>query len=220
MPEDWFRKTSWTKEDSDDFFAHLKRARPYNRSQYLRIQASYLAGVGTNELTQRALALLEILFVDYPDRLEMACAYLQKGECLSWLGNINDAVEFFKKSIDFQRQFPNVQNQAVIIFGLTAIENKLRAEYETVLNLLDEFEEDLSEFPVDRFRVFGIRAVIAQELGDRNSAASFAKQALLEAKKEHSGFWKHTKMGLVGENDRALRERLERMIGMRGDHGH
>ena len=79
MADDWFRKTSWTREDREDFFERLSRSRKYNRAQYLRIQASYLAENGNIELLNAALELLEMLFTQYPDRTEMALAYASKG---------------------------------------------------------------------------------------------------------------------------------------------
>jgi len=212
MSQDWFRKTSWTSSDSEDFFARLKRSREYNRSQYLRIQASHLADVGTHELTLSALSLLEILLENYPDRFQMACAYLQKAECLSSLGRIEESIKYFKQSIDYQRTFPNVSNQAAISFGLLVVKNNYTSEYKSVLDTLREFEEKISTFPVDRFRISGIRAIIAYELGEHESAREFAQRAISEAKRGHSGFWKHSKLGLVDENDHIFREMLKRSL--------
>jgi hypothetical protein len=48
MANDWYRKTTWSEADQADFFARFKRSRtPYNKAQYLRIQANYLEGVGS-----------------------------------------------------------------------------------------------------------------------------------------------------------------------------
>lgn len=211
MPDDWFRKTTWTAQDSEHFFAQLMRARQPNRSQYLRIQASHLADLRTREMAENAVTLLEILFEKYPDQLEMAAAYLQKAECLVFLGRIEESLEYFKKAIDFQRTFPNIGTQAPITFGLTVIKHKCELENQTAIQILDEFEDDITSFPVDRFRISSIRAVVAKEFGDNDKARFFAREALTEAAASHSGFWKHPKLGLVGNRDVELRKELAKL---------
>ncbi len=42
---EWFRRTTWTKEDQEDFFGHLGRSRT-QAPQYVRIQALYLEKTG------------------------------------------------------------------------------------------------------------------------------------------------------------------------------
>lgn len=209
MSEDWFRKTTWTGSDEEDFFSRLNRSRKHNRSQYLRIQASHLAGVGVPSTTEAALQLLEILFAQYPDGMEMASAYLQKAECLVALGRTRESLEFFKKSIDFQRSFPNVHTQAPLEYGLVVIEHDLRDEYPLVLEVLEEFEPFVSDFPVDRFRISGVKAVIFFQSDNKKDAVKNARRALAEAETRHSGFRYHPTIGLVGDRDAALLKRLE-----------
>jgi hypothetical protein len=38
MAVDWYRKTTWTKEDENGFFQKLKKPQKYNRPQYVIIQ--------------------------------------------------------------------------------------------------------------------------------------------------------------------------------------
>jgi hypothetical protein len=53
---EWFRRSTWTKQDQDEFYARLGRSKTlYNKSQYVRIQASHLQRAG---LVRESLELL------------------------------------------------------------------------------------------------------------------------------------------------------------------
>src|SRR5262245_1457138 len=114
MATEWFRRSTWTRADQDDFNARLRRSRPHSRSQYLRIQAVHLAEAGR---CTDALSLLETLIADYPDQLQLASAHRQRGECLMELGNANAALEAYQDAIRAQRAFPNVRTPAPLDFG-------------------------------------------------------------------------------------------------------
>lgn len=139
----------------------------------------------------------------------MASAYLQMADCLVSLDRIEDSLVFFKKSISFQRGFPNVRTLAPTKFGLVVVERELKAEYTSALEVLDEFDVDEKPFPLLRFWVASIRAIIWSEKGDPELARKFACLALIEARKEHSGFRYHSKSGLVGDQELELRKRVE-----------
>jgi hypothetical protein len=80
---DWFRRKTWTQADQDAFFARLNRSRSAGKkAQYLRIQALSLQSAGTEEMLRASIALLDQIFEEYPDAVDLAQAYLQKAECL------------------------------------------------------------------------------------------------------------------------------------------
>ncbi|MBK9529265.1 MAG: hypothetical protein IPO41_13355 [Acidobacteria bacterium] len=212
MADDWFRKVSWTDGERNDFFERLNRSRKYNRAQYLRIQASHLAGNKDLASLSAALDLLEILFTDYPERTEMASAYLQKAECLLELGRVSEALIYVKKAIDFQRGFPNVQTQAPIQFGLMVLEHDLFDEFESVVLILNEFEEDIIVFPVDTYHVYAIRAIIEKRNGSSHKAKSFAEKAMEAARRSSSGFQYHASLGLVRDLETNLHRKLQAVI--------
>src|ERR1700722_5779262 len=57
--EDWYRRTTWSNDDREQFFARLERSREaFHKSQYLRIQAYCLQLAG---LYEDALQLLNLL---------------------------------------------------------------------------------------------------------------------------------------------------------------
>ena len=60
---DWFRNNIWNDEIAAEFEKRLKRSRPYNRSQYLRVQAYHLRESGCEEA---AIDLFKRLVAEYP----------------------------------------------------------------------------------------------------------------------------------------------------------
>lgn len=212
MSQDWFRKTTWTKSDEEDFLIRLKRTRSYNRSQYLRIQAFHLAESENPDLCKHALVLLDALFTEYPDRTELAMAYLQKAECLAVLDKIQEAVEYFKKAIDFEKEFPNVSTGAPLAFARYVIKKGLKDEFDQIQAIFAEFEPQNSTFPVQRFTIWGIRAVIAEESGRHSEAIIFAEKALVEAAAKSSGFRYHRKLGLVDVKNDPLYSRINGIV--------
>ena len=53
---DWYRKTTWSSRDAEDFERHLARSRR-QRAQYIKIQAQTLAGTGQVQVADAAIHL-------------------------------------------------------------------------------------------------------------------------------------------------------------------
>jgi tetratricopeptide (TPR) repeat protein len=206
---DWFRRRTWTSEDQEDFFAHLKRSRPHKRDQYLRIQAVYLQEVGTPEYLEAAIGLLDKIFSDYPDSMELSLGYRQKAECLDGLGRTEDAEQAYQASFSAMRRRPNIHPGTQIGFGLFVVRHRLTHLYKEALDVLGEFTSDSDHlFPLVRYRYFAIYAVISSHWGLREEARTFANRALEAAEQEHSGFRYHPKIGLVTQIDTELHRNL------------
>jgi len=209
MAKDWFRKKRWTDEDQADFFAHLKTARGQSaKAQYLRVQAAEFLQAGTEDTTRAAMALLQRLLTDYPERLELAPAFDLLGECCDRLGLYNDAISFYRKAVDHQRAFPNVQTTAYLSFALLIAKQRRRNDYSEALSILDEWG-CLNDFPVMIFEIWAARALIYKDKGMPQEAVKCARHALDAAAATHSGFRNHPRLGLVGEKDRWLVEQME-----------
>lgn len=116
MAIDWFRKTTWTAEDRDDFEARLKRSRgAYNKAQYLRIQAYHLQNAKP-PLYQEALSLLERVLGQWRDDSQVASALLQKAECLLETVGFETAVPVFREGLEFEMQHPKTRTNAWVVF--------------------------------------------------------------------------------------------------------
>jgi tetratricopeptide (TPR) repeat protein len=203
MANDWYRKTTWGEADQVDFFARLKRSRTaYNKAQYLRIQANYLEGVGSNEMLKASLELLDKMFAEFPEQTQLASAYTQKASCLAKLGDIDGAIVNYQRALQTEREFPRAKTYAFIDFGKLVAENKLAQFYDDALTVLEaELNSRGIQFPSDTFNAFGIRSLIAAQRGQIQKAKEFAKAALEAAAKIDSGFRYHPTVGLVRDKE-------------------
>jgi tetratricopeptide (TPR) repeat protein len=203
MAKDWFRKANWNGVEQADFFTRLERCRTaYNKAQYLRIQASYLEGIGSNEMLKAALELLEKMFAEFPEQTQLASAYTQKASCLAKLGNIHEAIINYQLALQTEREFPQVKTHAFIDFGKLVAENRLAQFYDEALAVLGaELNSRGIQFPCDTFNAFGIRSLIATSRGQIQEAKEFAKVALEAAAKIDSGLRYHPTVGLVHDKE-------------------
>ncbi|HEX4438571.1 MAG TPA: tetratricopeptide repeat protein [Thermoanaerobaculia bacterium] len=204
MSREWFRKSSWTAEDREDFFAHLERARPSSRGQYLRLQASHLQTAG---LHREALELLETLFEKHPEQAELAIAHLQKAECLGALGRVSEAIEEFRAALHAEDEFPSAQTYAWIEFPWFAVKHHARQLYDEAVRTLGRPDRS-PLFPVDRYRINAIHSLISDELGDAPAARDYARSALAAEAETRSGFRYHARLGLGADPDPEIHARV------------
>jgi hypothetical protein len=204
MAKNWFRRTTWTPADREEFFARLRRSRTtFNKSQYLCIQAGTLLGTHTPEGIVAALELTEVLLRDFPDPFELASAHLIRAECLESRVDIPGAVEAYRCALQAQRDHPKVRTTAYEDFAWLVATQPLPDLYREALAALDEFG-----YPGWSYRSGGARALIQFALGDRAAAGQSARLAL-EAAANHPR--------LAGESDRRVHERLEAVAAAEPD---
>jgi tetratricopeptide (TPR) repeat protein len=210
MADDWYTRTSWSEADQADFFAHLKRSRRAgNKAQYLRIQAAHLEKVGSPELLRAAIILLDKMLTEFPEVIMLALAYSQKASCLAKLGDLDQAVAYYRRALETERKFPHSRTQARNEFGILVVENRMTQFYEEALAVLDEMELPGVKFPSDVYKGCGIRALIAAHKGELESARKFAQVALNAAAKDHSGFRYHPTFGLVRDRESKFYKAIE-----------
>jgi tetratricopeptide (TPR) repeat protein len=209
---EWFRRTTWTDDDREDFDARLKRSRsPRNKAQYLRIQAYHLSEVGNEDCS---IELLDRLFVEFPEKGELAQAHHQKASSLARLGQIEAAVEEYRAALQAERDFPNVRTNAWLDFGWLVVQRQLANLYDEVARVLKEFRNGRGlKFPATEYRYATVQALLADAKGEAVKASEFAKQALAEAAKDHSGLRYHSALGLVGSERNIFEKRLKQLAG-------
>lgn len=105
--DDWYRRTTWSSDDQRNFLDRLKRSRgPYNKAQYLRIQALHLQQSG---LHRDALELLNVLNTEFADQASQATlGFKQKAECLWAIGDQAASFEAYVQALAAQRKYPNI----------------------------------------------------------------------------------------------------------------
>jgi tetratricopeptide (TPR) repeat protein len=213
MPKtEWFRRSTWTDADREDFNARLKRSRGVSsKAQYLRLQGLHLAEAGHHD---GALELLDRLFAQFPNSIDVAQAHAQKAESLAKLGRADDAINEYRAALQREREFPNVRTNAWLDFGWFVLEQHLRPLYEEVGRVMDEFRDEGGlKFPAIEYRYAAIQSLLAEARGEKRRAREFARQALAEAAKDHSGLRYHPTVGLVGSERGTLASRLWTLAG-------
>ncbi len=211
--EDWYRRTTWTAEDEQVFFARLGRSRSAgHKAQYLRIQAHYLRGTGEPALVAAALKLLNLAVETYPDAREAGAVYHERGLCLVAQGRIAEALDALRASLKAERGFPNIKTEAYLDFGWLIVKDQRVAEYPEAAAVLEEFG-GRELFPASHYRHHAIRALLAEAAGDREAAAAHARRALDWASRQESGAPYHPTLGLVRSLDPQVHGRLVALGG-------
>lgn len=207
MAAEWYAKKTWTEADQADFFARLKRSRSsYNKAQYLWIQGRELEKVG---LLQEAMALFDKMLAEYPEEFFLSLVCQHKASCLAKLGQLDEAIIFYRRALDAQRNFPNHFTQGPNEFGRFVVDHQLKKLYREVLAVLDELKAPGTHFPGEIYEESGIRAIIHEELGRHEKAVEFAAAALSAAGQSRSQFKRHPKFGLVKDRDSKFYEAIE-----------
>jgi len=211
---DWYRRKTWTKTDEEEFFAKLGRARKDGRAQYLRVQAIELIETKDKNLLAIAEDLLKRILTDYPDnRLEKSQTFNLLGELYKLRGDNEIALDYFQKSINFEKEFPNVITTAYLNFSETVIRAKKTELYDKVENLLNEkIKEETLRFPIQNYIMFSVLSVIADFKGDFNNARTYADLAERNATAKTNTLWNPRKrsLGIVKEKKRWLDRLVKR----------
>jgi len=200
---DWYRKTTWTKTDEEEYFAKLGRARKDRRAQCLRVQAIELIGTKDKNLLSVAETLLNKILTDYPDnRIEKSQTYNSLGEIYKQREDYETALEYFQKSLDFQKDFPNVITMAYLNFSETVIRAEKTGLYDVVENILEEeINRDTLKFPVQNYIMYSVMAVISEFKGDIEQAKLYTELAEENAGTQTNSLWnpQKKKWGVVKE---------------------
>lgn len=208
---EWYRKTTWTEEDQSHFFQKLKRARQWSRSQYLRIQAYYLQKA---EIFLPAIELLEQFVADYPDDAHLAVTWEQMAECKRAVGDVDGAVEAYRRSVAQMRVRTNVMTSAAQDFPLMVAELGLTELFDEAKGLLGADAADNALFAVGGFKLHAARALILASEGYHDGAHSEAVKALDLAGIRKSGIPHHQNIGLVGKSQADIIRRLLDIVGL------
>ncbi len=210
---DWYRRKTWTKTDEEVYFAKLERARKDGRAQYLRVQAIELIETKDTNLLSVAETLLNKILTDYPNnRIEKSQTLNSLGEIYKLREDYETALDYFQKSLDFEKEFPNVITTAYLNFSETVVRAEKTELYDKVENLLTEkINEDTLKFPVQNYIMYSVMTVISEYKGDLKQAKVFANIAEKYATTQTNSLWnpKKNKIGVVKER----KTRLDKLVG-------
>ena len=203
--EDWYRNREWNDQIETAFLTKLRRAR--DKSQYLRIQASYLQS--TNP--EVALHLLDDFF-KLPANPEIAQAHLQVAEIQLALGNLKSALTSLRSALEAERLGNCHKTDAWVLFAELTLEHEIEPQYDEVLKLLRE--QQFVILPYQHFIRHAATAIISEKRGLFEAAKANAQQAIQVAKQDNSGLRSHPDVGLV---DGEYPEIMQNLIAITGE---
>lgn len=198
---DWYRRKTWTKADEEEYFAKLGRVRKDGRAQYLRVQAIELIKTKNDKLLNVAETLLNRILTDYPEnRIEKSQTYNSLGEIYMLREDYDTAVEYFQKSLDFEKEFPNVITTAYLNYSETVVRAGKTVLYSEVEKMLvEKINNDPLRFPVQDYIMYSVMSVISKFKGDLELAKKYANLAEENATAQTNSLWnpQKKKWGLV-----------------------
>lgn len=188
---DWYRRKTWTKADEEEFFTKLRRARKDGRAQYLKIQATELIETKKDILLDTAEMLLNKILTDYPNnRVEKSQTLNSLGQICKLRKDYEKALHYFRESLEFEKEFPNVITCSYLSFAETVIQAKKTELYDEVEDLLnDEIKKDELRFPSQNYVIFSVLSVISDFKSSSDKAKIYADLAELSATATTNMLW-------------------------------
>ena len=204
--DDWYRSTHWDSETEAAFRAKLARSRT-SRPQYLRIQASYLAG----NFPKAALRLIDEYF-ETGDEFDVPNALCARAEASLALGERGEAVSAYKQALEWEEAHPrHISTARVDLPKLVALD-RLANEYDYALDILTtRFTPMDHQFPSTRYTWNGSCALIMHEQGQLVEARELAERALRAAMETESPFRYHRTVGVVRGTSDDFGQRIKRI---------
>jgi tetratricopeptide (TPR) repeat protein len=191
--DDWYRKTTWTSDDAEDFFAELARSRTdIHRAQCLKIQALTLRDA---EQYQAALDLVEMAIEKFPHR-ETTQVRKLRAECLWALGLREESLEAYRAAFQAQREQRNILCNVALAFAEAFHDVDDGAYRLELLELLrEEVAQPESFGPFLEFRYALIFTRLLAGLGDMKAAAKWADRALTAQRAKIAGLRHYKRVG-------------------------
>jgi tetratricopeptide (TPR) repeat protein len=215
MPnDDWCRRTTWTTEDQRAFAERNRRSRGADsKAQYVRIQAETLFQTGDKELIISALELLEQSFADYPHSFDCAQSYECAARCCETLGRIEDAISYYRRALDREKEFPGIGTNACFHFAKLIATHRRHDAFDEALEALNKFGHPV--FPWHAYMSYGPQALIAHERGDSVSAKAHAEAAIEASNVRDSSLgWGRGEIGIVNNLESEMHRQLQKLAGV------
>jgi tetratricopeptide (TPR) repeat protein len=200
---DWYRRKTWTKTDEKEFNAKLGRARKDGRAQYLRLQAYELVETKDESLFYPAEILLNKILTEYTENnFEKSSTYNQLGKIYELRNDYDKAIEYFKKSLDFEKEYSKVITTSYLEFAETVIRAEKIELYDKVYELLTaKINETSLKFPNQNYIIYSVMAIISNYRDDFENAKNYEELADKYASAETNSLWnpRKNKIGVVKE---------------------
>lgn len=179
MGRPWYATPDWNEDVGEAFEARLRRARPYNRPQYLRIKAVNLLDAPNAENEAVARELLSRILDEYPESFDVHLAHEILGELFAKAGDLSQAESHFRACLDVESGTSGVVDLklAEALFELGSDE-RLDEVAELLAGVGQRIERGRVLWPSQIFRAVLLSARLAARRGESEIAASEAASAL------------------------------------------
>lgn len=199
---EWFRSSRWTPAIAEAFETRLQRARPDNRQQYVRIQATHLVAQDESAVREAGRVLLRrIAYGDGPYDFESLTALEQLGSSLLADGKLDEAESVLREVLLRIETLPSGRSGTSHTTELTLAELALErggpdalAEADRLLDIAEPHVQQSAMFRNLVLRFLVCRARVAAALG-RPEAGGYARQALEIASETTPSLPRHPDLG-------------------------
>jgi tetratricopeptide (TPR) repeat protein len=214
-PTEWFRLPGWTPAEQGEFEVRLKRARPHNRSQYLRIKGLTLLESPDGHIRDAGIDLLRRVLDEYPDDwTQCASAFEHLADEHSRRGQFDQAESAYRQCLDLTDSRRGSGTSGMVRVKLSDVLVRAGKSVEAKSMFLDaEAETERSTrniFPAAEFEFRRVGVEVALANHDEEMARLHAEAALDAAAATASGAAKHRSLGLVRTSPESL-ERLRQI---------
>ena len=209
--EDWYRQSEWTPEASAEFEARLSRSRG-QRTEYLRIQALTLSESTHPNAAKAAIELATRFLTLKKTGLGVAQMHASIAKSLTTLGDPIGAIDAYISATDAEYSQPNVRGYHYIDFAWFAATHSRSEIFDKVLSIVERNKNDQDlAFPANQYRFFGAMALISSALGDKQSAARMAQNALRASAQGLGPLKSHPTLGRVEVLDHDIQLQLQHL---------
>jgi tetratricopeptide (TPR) repeat protein len=211
--DDWYRTADWSAAAAGAFEEKLRRARPHNRPQYLRIKALALLQADEDENRKVGRELLRRLVREYPDSFDVSWAQEFLADAYREEGQAVEAEELYRAALRTYEINPNVKGYAHLGLAALILDTAQDSKYEEMEVLLDSLDptSDLA-LRNAQFKWAVLRARLATRLGKQEDAQQFASAGLRLAELEEPQFPRHPDVAQIQPEVTTLDE-LRRLAG-------
>lgn len=213
---EWFRNAIWDKEIEENFEVKLKRSRgAYNKSQYLRIQASYL--LESEKFGEVGEKLMKRLFAEFPEEtFSVIFGHEQLGDYYFRRGQFDKAETEYKCVIDYyhKKTRSGTTGLADIKLADLILMTGQKEKYNYAYFLITEdFEKSKGDISLNDSKYYYCltRARLASKLGFNADSKEFARIALELSDITEPQFPRHKTVGIVKAKKEDIIE-LEKIV--------
>jgi predicted Zn-dependent protease len=213
VADDWYRTADWSAAAQDAFEEKLRRARPHNRPQYLRIKALALLQTDADENRKAGRKLLQRLVQEYPDTFDVSWAQEFLADAYREEGRAVEAEELYRAALRTYESNPKVKGYAHLGLADLILDTAQESKYEEMEVLLDSLDpsSDLA-LRNAQFKWALLRARLATRLGKQEDARQFASAGLRLAELREPQFPRHPDVAQIQPEKETLDE-LRRLAG-------